>query len=331
MSKNKSTELILKEKIQNQLQKAKLNQDSIKDFVENFLGHFISFETKRAYLKDLNFFFEYLKNGDIKIVHPRDIEVYHFQAFRDHLLEKGLTSATVNRRLVGIRSFMKWSLAMGFTKQNPLDAIKLPRIQTQNPTQALDDYEVGLILQQTDRESLKNHGHRLILLLLLHLGLRRSELIKIKIQDMFLERGHFVLKIMGKGQKLRLIPLPREIQEEISDYLKHWESTKQALGPKDYLIQSKNTLSPTALDGSTVYRIVQKYCKRAGINKNITPHSCRATVISHLLDTQQTPIRDVAIFAGHSNITTTERYDKRRNNLDKNASYLVNYFEKKIA
>jgi integrase len=79
------------------------------------------------------------------------------------------------------------------------------------------------------------------------------------------------------------------------------------------------------MDGSTIYRVIERYAKNLGINKAVSPHSCRATVISHLLDTKYTPIRDVATFAGHANITTTERYDKRRKNLDKSAAYEVDY------
>jgi integrase/recombinase XerD len=83
------------------------------------------------------------------------------------------------------------------------------------------------------------------------------------------------------------------------------------------------------MDGSTIYRVIEKYALSLGINKAVSPHSCRATVISHLLDTQNTAIRDVASFAGHANITTTERYDKRRKNLDKSAAYQVDYLLKK--
>jgi len=79
------------------------------------------------------------------------------------------------------------------------------------------------------------------------------------------------------------------------------------------------------MDGSTIYRVIEKYAKAIGITRKVSPHSCRATAISHLLDTQKTPIRDVAIFAGHSQITTTERYDKRRKGLDDNAAYKVDY------
>ena len=100
----------------------------------------------------------------------------------------------------------------------------------------------------------------------------------------------------------------------------------------DYLIQSaKKGKNDKPIDGSTIYRVIEKYAKKCGINKKVSPHSCRATAISHLLDTQKTPIRDVAIFAGHSKITTTERYDKRREGLDNSAAYQVDYGKKDSA
>jgi integrase len=106
------------------------------------------------------------------------------------------------------------------------------------------------------------------------------------------------------------------------------------LAPEDYLIQTQpknkhQLINKQPIDGSTIFRIIQTYKKILGINKRVSPHSCRATVISHLLDTQKTPIRDVAIFAGHSKITTTERYDKRRQGLDDSAAYAVDYTKKK--
>jgi integrase len=91
---------------------------------------------------------------------------------------------------------------------------------------------------------------------------------------------------------------------------------------------AKKGKNSAPVNGSTIYRIIEKYAKECSINKKVSPHSCRATAISHLLDTQKTPIRDVAIFAGHSKITTTERYDKRREGLDQSAAYDIDYNKK---
>lgn len=144
--------------------------------------------------------------------------------------------------------------------------------------------------------------------------------------DFAKERGHTVLRIHGKGDKVRLIPINESMHDEIQRYLDHLKENGVTLDFEDYLLQidlkSKNE---KPIDGSTIYRIIEKYAKDLGINKRVSPHSCRATVISHLLDTQSAPIRDVAIFAGHANITTTERYDKRRQNLKNSAAYQVDY------
>jgi integrase len=166
------------------------------------------------------------------------------------------------------------------------------------------------------------------MVLLFNLGLRRRELINIKMIDMFPDRGHVVLRVKGKGDKTRILPLSDYVLLEIRNYLNVLEKLQVYLDADDYLLQtSGNSASKNKIpvDGSTIYRTINKYAKNLGINKRVSPHSCRATVISHLLDTQHQAIRDVATFAGHSNITTTERYDKRRLNLDKSAAYEVNY------
>ncbi|HLW58037.1 MAG TPA: tyrosine-type recombinase/integrase [Bacteriovoracaceae bacterium] len=311
-------------------EEASHKKTAIEDFIQEFLVQFLSEDTKKAYIKDLTFFFNFLKSGNQFITHPSQIKSFHFQLYRDHLMEKGLASATVNRRLVCIRSFIKWAVASRLLDHNPLDTIKLPKVQTESPTVAFDDEEVVQMINSPDVNTHKGRTHRLIMVLLFNLGLRRSELTHIRLEDFFQERGHFVLRIHGKGDKIRLIPLNDFVQQEVQSYIDHLRMNEVELLPSDFLLQTeihkKNT---KPMDGSTIYRTIQNYAHKLGINKSVSPHSCRATVISHLLDTQLTPIRDVATFAGHANITTTERYDKRRKNLDKSAAYQVDYKERK--
>lgn len=302
----------------------------IQDFINEFLVQFLSEDTKTAYIKDLKFFFDFLKSGNVVISHPSEIKSYHFQLYRDHLIERTLASATINRRLVCIRSFIKWAVAARLMEHNPLDTIKLPKVQTESPTVAFDDDEVVQMINAPDTKTHKGRSHRLIMVMLFNLGLRRSELINIKLFQLFQDRGHMVLRIHGKGDKVRLVPLSLNVQSEITSYLDHLKSSGIDMGGEDYLLQTdlgKKNARP--MDGSTIYRVIERYAQSLGINKAVSPHSCRATVISHLLDTQNTAIRDVATFAGHANITTTERYDKRRKNLDKSAAYQVDYDVKK--
>jgi site-specific recombinase XerD len=311
-------------------QEASQKKTDIADFISEFLVQFLSEDTKTAYVKDLNFFFDFLKSGNVTIAHPSQIQSFHFQLYRDHLIERNLASATINRRLVCIRSFIKWAVAARLMDHNPLDTIKLPKVQTESPTIAFDDQEVVKMINAPDLKTHKGRTHRLIMVMLFNLGLRRSELINIKMSQFFNDRGHVVLRIHGKGDKVRLIPLNQFVYDEVLAYTDHLRDHGVDLEGDDFLLQTEiNHKNERPMDGSTIYRVIEKYALSLGINKAVSPHSCRATVISHLLDTQNTAIRDVATFAGHANITTTERYDKRRKNLDKSAAYQVDYLLKK--
>jgi site-specific recombinase XerD len=310
-------------------QEASQKKTNIKDFIQEFLVQFLSPDTKTAYIKDLKFFFDFLNSGNVIISHPKEIESYHFQLYRDHLMERGLSSATINRRLVCIRSFMKWAIAAKLMDHNPLDTVKLPKVQTESPTVAFDDHEVALMISAPDSTTHKGRTHRLVMVLLFHLGLRRSELTHIKMHQFAQDRGHVVLRIHGKGDKVRLVPINKHVQDEIQSYVNSLKNHDIELGSEDFLLQTEvNKKNTKPMDGSTIFRVIEKYARIVGITKDVSPHSCRATVISHLLDTQNTAIRDVATFAGHANITTTERYDKRRKNLDKSAAYQVDFYKK---
>lgn len=328
----KSTALTTKinPELARKFQQAAQKKSEIADFIQEFLVQFLSPDTRTAYIKDLQFFFDFLRSGNVAITHPAEIQSFHFQLYRDHLLERGLSSATINRRLVCIRSFIKWAVAARLMEHNPLDTIKLPKVQTESPTVAFDDEEVMLMINAPERETHKGRTHRLIMVLLFNLGLRRSELINIRMHQFTQDRGHKILRIHGKGDKVRIIPLNSFVAREIQNYLDELKASGVEMGSEDFLLQTDlKSKNDRPINGSTIYRIIERYALGLGINKSVSPHSCRATVISHLLDTQLTPIRDVATFAGHSNITTTERYDKRRKNLDKSAAYQVDYDPKK--
>ncbi len=301
----------------------------IADFANEFIIQFVSPRTQLAYSKDLQFFFQFLAKGGQSLASPADIKAHHFRVYRDHLIENDYSSATINRRLVCIRSFIKWAIGAKLMDHNPLDQVKLPKTQTQSPTIAFTDEEVIEMLNAPDMSSKMGRSHRLCMIMLFGLGLRRSEVVTIKLNDFYQERNHLVLKINGKGGKIRHMPIPAAISKEIESYKEALISFSLKLEDEDYLIQSSQKgKNQIPMNGSTVFRIIERYAKQCGINKRVSPHSCRATAISHLLDTQKVPIRDVAIFAGHSNITTTERYDKRRKGLDDNAAYLIQYEKK---
>jgi integrase/recombinase XerD len=121
--------------------------------------------------------------------------------------------------------------------------------------------------------------------------------------DILEDRGVMILRVRGKGSKERMIPLTKEIHNATETYL-----------------QKSVTLNP-----SSIYRIVNRYAKKIGIEKRVGAHSCRATLISHLLENQVSP-RDVADLVGHSNINTTiSIYDKKRLGVQNSAAYKVKF------
>lgn len=321
------------ENLARQFREARERGIHIEDFIKDFLERFLSADTKRAYQGDLDAFFAFLKSGGEQLRHPADLKAFHFQLYRDKLISEGKASATINRRLVAVRSFMKWAVAAKLADHNPLDVVKLPKVQTESPTQAFDDEEVTRMLAAPDLTTVSGNLHRISMVLLFHLGLRRAELTGLRLMDFQQQRGHFVVRVHGKGDKVRLVPVTDAVAQELHAYYARLMRLGVKLEPDEWLLQTDPVRRRgQRVDGSTVYRIIEKYARELGINKKVSPHSCRATVISHLLDTQSAPIRDVAIFAGHANVTTTERYDKRRLNLEKSAAYAVDFeLEKKKA
>lgn len=271
--------------------------------IPEFLRNFTSEHTRKAYERDLKDFFKFFSDQGIGISAPQDLTLAHFISYRDALTIAGKAPASVNRKMASIRSLMKWFHLKGYIQTNPAMSLKLAKTSTQTPTQAFTDEEAIAMMEVP-----KNPSHKLILKLLFRLGLRRSELSGIEVTDIYESRGHTVLRIQGKGGKLREVPVTDELKEELDN------QKKDAIG------QNLFNITPSGL-----YKLVKRYAREAGIKKNVSPHSCRATVISQLLENEVSP-RNVADLVGHSSINTTvEIYDKKRKGLDDSAAYKVKY------
>ena len=293
------------------------------NLILEFLANFTSNSTRRAYLQDLKqFFVRYsVPNGDFSY-----ITLSMLIGYREQLKSEGLSSATVNRKLSTIKSLMNWAVECGVLSANPAASLRLEKSSQVLPTLAFTDLEVQQMLETPDN-SYYGHLHRLMLTLLFKLGLRRSELVNIRMKDFYQDRGVDVLSIRGKGGKQRVLPLTQEVSEVIQDYKAKYEfNAKDTLHPSDFLLQSltceKNKI---AMNPASVYRMVNRYAKDIGITRRVGAHSCRATAISHLLENQVSP-RDVADFAGHTNVNTTiSSYDKKRDGLKNSAAFKVKY------
>lgn len=298
----------------------------IDELVGLFVRSYISKGTKVAYAKDLETFFNFCKDEGWKFCHPREITSQQLQKFRDHLQEeRKLANGTVIRKMVAVRGLLQWCFHEGLVDRNPVMNVRLPRKKEVLTTLDFSDDEVRAVLSIPNPETPSGALHQLVLTLLFYLGLRKSEAINLKLRDFFEDRGHHVLRVRGKGDKYRDLPLVPIVRRAVENYQR---VTGKALAGDDFLLQpvrnNYSKVTTKSLHPSTVDWIVKRYAWRAGITKRVSPHSCRATTVGNLLE-NRVPIRDVANLVGHASTAMTSHYDKRKQNLDKSAAYSVRF------
>lgn len=298
--------------------------------IQRFVQGQRSEHTKRAYEGDLKQFLGYLR------AEKASGESFDaLLAYREWLVRPeenggaGLTRVSANRKFATIRAFLVWLQSRGKVRENPALWIKNFRAKTESPTQAFSDREVAHILEMPNRASSSGLMHSVILHLLFYLGLRRGELVALRGLHVGFgrigEHTIMTLRVPGKGDKERILPLPPKTQQMLEKYL---EKRGIRVGGEEYLFSpvrnnvTKVKTKPIA--SQAVYYIVKKYAALAGVERRVSPHSCRATAISNALD-HAASHRSVQQMAGWSSPLMIEKYDKRRTALSDSAVHSVEY------
>jgi site-specific recombinase XerD len=286
--------------------------------------------TRRAYEGDLKQFVGFLRAEKL----PGD-SFDSLLAFREWMVKAselgggGLSRGSANRRFATVRSFLTWLQARGRVKENPSLWIRNFRAKTESPTQAYTDDEVSRILEIPNQNSKSGRMHSVMLHLLFYLGLRRGELAVLKTSHLGWARSGessiLTLRIPGKGDKERILPIPEKTKNILMQYLdrNEWE-----IGMDQYLFPPvRNNVTGVKnkpIDTNSIYYIVKKYSALAGVDRRVSPHSCRATCISNALD-HAASHRSVQQMAGWSSPLMIERYDKRRTDIQHSAVHVVEY------
>lgn len=269
-----------------------------KNPIETFLENFDSQTTKVAYEAILEEFWTTIVRQN-----AQNIDISALVTYKEILKDKGLKSATIHKKLSCIKSFCKFLHQNGMIAHNPAASLKVPKVVTENPTEALTDEEARRMI-----DTAKDDLDTLILTLLLHLGIRRSELLKIRKKDIYQSGEHTVVRVHGKGSKTRVLPLTDKLITIIANC---------------YNDKSDDDVLIT-LNASSVHRRIKRAAKRAGIKKRISAHSCRATAITKAIETGCT-MSDIAEMAGHASIHTTQLYFRQRNGLKNSPIFKLNY------
>lgn len=228
--------------------------------------------------------------------------------------ERKNSPATVAHHLSIIRVFYNVAEIDEYITKSPATHIRMPRVyKDESSTLALDRMELSGVIQT----AIASHpADGALIILLGMLGLRVSEACSVQIEDyQFSERGHRVLKIVGKGKKSATIPLPVAVLRAMD-----LAAGDRTSGP---LLLRRTTGRPLNRKAATL--AVARICKKAGITKHISPHGLRHSFVTAALDAG-VPLRDVQIAARHSDPRTTSRYDRARHNHDRHANHVVAAF-----
>lgn len=288
--------------------------------LQEFLYSHSSECTRKAYTNDLRQFEEFL----LMMGTPLRALVYgHALAFKEMLSRKYATGS-VNRKLNTVKCYFKFICIRGLLERNPFEYLECIPGRTAVPTPALSDEEVVKILSAVDTSTLRGSMASAILHCLFYLGLRRSEVCALKMGSIGASQGIPTLSVLGKGNKARTVPLIGPVFDAISAYLSMYSRAKYTGNAQDPLFFGRKM---GHLHPNSVVKMLQKHAKKAGIDRQISPHMARTTCVSNALESGASPIQ-VQYLCGWSSLDMVLGYERRRQELKNSAVHKISYGKK---
>jgi len=256
--------------------------------------------TLESYERDLTHFIHFLQETGVRSL--KDMDRRHIAAYVGRLRQEGKASATISRSLVSIRNFCRFLVQERVIPRDPSQQLEMPRQEKKLP-KVLAMHEVERLLEAPKADSPGGARDKAMLELLYATGIRVSELVSLKLEDVHLGLGY--IRCVGKGSKERIIPLGRIAAQALDDYIRHWRHRLLKAGKRtDELFV--NHLG-TGMTRQGFWKIIKKYAAEAGIRKEITPHTLRHSFATHLLE-NGADLRAVQEMLGHADISTTQIY-----------------------
>ena len=248
-------------------------------------------------LKKMTFFLEENKFTDS----PKTIEQEVIQQFI-YEISKKLSSRSQARIISSLRSFFEYLIFEQLRDTNPTDLIESPKIGRKLP-ETLSEQEINQLINAIDLSTDEGERNRAILEIMYSCGLRVSELIHLKISDLFFNEGF--IRIIGKGNKERFVPIHQKAQKYISIYIKEIRShVTIKKSHEDTLFLSRRGKS---LSRQMIFMLIKTLAVNINLNKKISPHTLRHSFATHLLK-NGADLRAIQQMLGHESITTTEVY-----------------------
>ncbi|WP_210463771.1 site-specific tyrosine recombinase XerD [Rufibacter roseolus] len=261
----------------------------------------LSGHSVEAYLRDVRKLVQFLEITQQK-VGPLEVQATHLQGFLEYINGLGMTSHSQARTLSGIRAFYKFLIMEDLLNADPTETIEAPKLQRKLPD-VLSYDEIVSLFEAIDVSTPEGTRNKAMLETLYSSGLRVTELIELKISNLYEDLGF--LRITGKGNKERLVPIGRDALKYIRLYLdgvrRHLPIKK---GHEDFVFLNRRGAS---LSRVMVFTIIKDLAAKIGLEKNISPHTFRHSFATHLIE-GGADLRAVQEMLGHESITTTEIY-----------------------
>ena len=259
----------------------------------------LSANTEEAYLDDINKLVDYLDSYKISVDSATDADIESFVAA---LHDLGISPRSQARVISGIKSFYKFLHIQGIVSHNPTVLIEPPQVGRHLP-EVLTVQEIDAMVAAIDLNKWEGQRNRAIIETLYGCGLRVSELVGLRMSQIFAEDEYIV--VQGKGNKQRLVPISATALEQIGLYLEQTRGNQVVKrGNEDILFLNRRG---AALSRVMIFYIIKDLCAAAGIRKDISPHTLRHSFATHLLEGGAN-LRAIQQMLGHESITTTEIY-----------------------
>lgn len=255
-----------------------------------------------AYLRDIEKLTQYLELENKSHSTPSQLTLDDLQHFLATLVELGLSPRSQARVISGIKAFYNYLLIENLTSVNPAELLESPKLGRKLPD-SLSVEEIQLLIEGIDLSLPNGERNKAILETLYGCGLRVSELVNLKISNIYFDEEF--IKVVGKGDKERLVPISRSALKQINIYLNQVRNRLTiAKGFEDFVFINR---SGKALSRVMIFTIIKQLTEKVGIKKTISPHTFRHSFATHLVNAGA-DLRAVQDMLGHVSITTTEIY-----------------------
>jgi integrase/recombinase XerD len=254
-----------------------------------------------AYLSDIEKLTTYLLASNTK-KNPDEIDLKDLQGFVKWISELGMTQSSQARIISGIKAFYKYCLLEDITNIDPTLLLEAPKLKRQLPD-TLTFEEIENVIAAIDQSTAEGSRNKAILETLYSCGLRVSEVVELKLSQLYLDVGY--IRVIGKGNKERLVPIGSIATKYIKLYKDHVRvHTPVQPGEEDILFLNRRG---KRLSRVMIFYIIKDLVQQAGIKKSISPHTFRHSFATHLVE-GGADLRAVQEMLGHESITTTEIY-----------------------